>query len=45
MKQLILDQAEHEMMAQGQFLSLYFEDWKGEHEQIDDVCVMGIEIT
>nr|WP_294862509.1 SpoIIE family protein phosphatase [uncultured Fluviicola sp.] len=26
-------------------LKLEFENWKGQHEQTDDVCVMGIRIT
>lgn len=29
---------------QGQKLSTHFDDWRGELEQIDDVCVIGIKI-
>lgn len=45
MKQLILDQVENDMTEQGTFFLNYFAEWRDGHEQIDDVCVMGIEIS
>lgn len=35
---------EYKLAAQKDQLNLSFENWKGNHEQIDDVCVLGIEI-
>ena len=44
MKRYITDMQHSAMHEQGEALLLYFDDWKGETEQVDDVCVMGIEI-
>jgi hypothetical protein len=33
-----------EMANQKQFIQDYFETWKGEMEQVDDVCIIGITI-
>jgi hypothetical protein len=32
------------MDEQGKKIDQYFMDWKGEYEQIDDVCVIGVQI-
>ena len=43
-KRLIAELAELKMRAQEKKLFYAFDDWKGELEQIDDVCVMGVRI-
>ena len=43
-KRLITDLSELKMRAQEKKLFYAFDDWKGELEQIDDVCVMGVRI-
>ncbi|HKL02237.1 MAG TPA: SpoIIE family protein phosphatase, partial [Cryomorphaceae bacterium] len=42
--QTITDQASLEIAAQKNALYQTFNSWKGENEQIDDVCILGIEI-
>ena len=32
------------MKEQKEYLNKYMSDWMGEHEQIDDICVIGIRI-
>jgi hypothetical protein len=32
------------MKIQKQLINSAFEDWKGELEQLDDVCVIGVKI-
>ena len=32
------------MMEQKKHLSHVFDEWKGEREQIDDVCVIGFKV-
>ena len=32
------------MLEQKEVLDKMFEDWKGDLEQIDDVCVIGVRI-
>ncbi len=32
------------MIEQKQYLDQYFENWKGDIEQVDDVCIIGIRI-
>lgn len=29
---------------QEHLLAMYFEEWMGTHEQVDDVCIIGIRI-
>jgi serine phosphatase RsbU (regulator of sigma subunit) len=41
--QIIAVQANH-MKDQKQILSSYFENWKGNNDQIDDICIIGIRI-
>ena len=43
-KQLLLDLRNVKVADQKQYLSEYFYDWKEGYEQIDDVCVIGIEV-
>ncbi len=43
-KKLLLSMQNESMQEQKQQLEQAFEAWKGELEQIDDVCVMGIRI-
>lgn len=43
-KELIASLHDMEMTSQKDQLETFFEDWKGEHEQIDDVCVIGVKI-
>ena len=40
----LLDNHSKAMTEQKKILEKGFSDWRGEHEQIDDVCVMGIRI-
>ena len=42
-EQLIMN-AKKDVEAQKQKLSAYFEEWKGTHEQLDDVCIIGVKI-
>ncbi len=43
-KKLILSHSQQKMTDQlEQYLS-FFENWKGDYEQLDDVCLLGIEI-
>ncbi len=44
MKKYILDIQTSGLKEQGESLELFFNDWKGGEEQVDDVCVMGIEL-
>jgi len=43
-KMLLLEIQEKSMEEQGEVLSHFFEDWKKDLEQIDDVCVIGFRI-
>lgn len=43
-KELLLNNCARPMLEQYQALVDAFEQWKGELEQIDDVCVMGVRI-
>lgn len=44
LKELIVNNAFCTLHAQKQTLEITFEEWKGELEQIDDVCVIGVRI-
>lgn len=44
LKELIASLASQPMSAQAAALEKEFHAWKGNHEQMDDVCLMGIEI-
>lgn len=43
-KQLLLKNAKAAMNEQKDLLENFFEDWKGEFDQIDDVCIIGVRI-
>ncbi|MCK4699415.1 MAG: SpoIIE family protein phosphatase, partial [Bacteroidales bacterium] len=43
-KELILNIAGQPMKEQKKILDKTFEEWKGELEQIDDVCIVGLQI-
>ena len=43
-KEKILSTCHLPMKEQGRELELFFDKWRGELEQIDDVCIVGIEI-
>ncbi len=43
-KKLLIDNSHLEVEKQKQILEDYFEDWKGDLEQLDDVCVIGVRI-
>lgn len=42
--QLITESQQLSMLQQKQILAKKFEDWKGQFEQIDDVCVLGVRL-
>jgi serine phosphatase RsbU (regulator of sigma subunit) len=44
LKQLLLQIASLTMQEQQQKLAQEFTNWKGENEQVDDVCIMGVKI-
>ncbi|MDQ3191066.1 MAG: tetratricopeptide repeat protein [Bacteroidota bacterium] len=44
LKELLLTNIEKSMAEQKQILNSAFEDWKGELEQVDDVCIIGVKI-
>jgi len=43
-KNLILNSIDKNLNEQKEVLIQNFNDWKGDYEQLDDVCVIGIEI-
>ena len=43
-KELVASLYHKEMTLQKNQLEAFFEEWKGDHEQIDDVCVIGVKI-
>ena len=43
-KKLILDVSTESMDKQKDIIQTAFNDWKGEEEQIDDICVIGVRI-
>lgn len=44
LKEIILSFAGESMDEQKKVLDKTFDDWKGEMEQIDDVCVLGLRL-
>ena len=44
-KNLLLTIQDQDMEIQQSILKHVHEDWKGEEEQVDDICVIGIRIT
>lgn len=43
-KELIAMSADKKMEDQAEFISEYFVNWRGDIEQIDDVCVIGVRV-
>jgi serine phosphatase RsbU (regulator of sigma subunit) len=43
-KEMLLSIQHLEMPKQQEYLSTYLESWKGEHEQVDDVLVIGVRV-
>jgi hypothetical protein len=43
-RDLIISVQSKKMAEQKKLIENYFEDWKGDTEQIDDMCVVGITI-
>ena len=43
-KELLLSIQEKTMKEQKAIIDMVFEDWKGDLEQIDDVCVIGVRV-
>lgn len=43
-KELLINNVEQPMSEQKKIIESAFENWKGDMEQIDDVCVIGIKI-
>lgn len=43
-KKLLIGMIDKDIMSQKEIINNYFESWKGNMEQIDDVCVIGIRI-
>jgi serine phosphatase RsbU (regulator of sigma subunit)/TPR repeat protein len=43
-KELLISIFDLEMENQKDELDMFFDKWKGDHEQIDDVCVIGVKI-
>lgn len=42
--QLLLSVKDKSLAEQAHILDKHFEDWKGSHEQLDDVCVIGVRV-
>ncbi len=43
-KKLLLSIQQHPMEEQRSLINKAFEDWKGDLEQVDDVCVIGVRV-
>lgn len=43
-KRILLKHQELNMKDQSNLLIQTFENWKGSHEQVDDICILGIKI-
>ena len=43
-KTLLLDVVNKDIKIQKELINSYFEQWKGNMEQIDDVCVIGVQV-
>lgn len=43
-KEMLLSIQPYTIEEQRKHLLLFFEEWKGSYEQIDDICVMGVKI-
>ncbi len=43
-RELIGNLQQHSLVQQGEEISLFFEEWRGTNDQIDDVMVIGVEL-
>ena len=43
-KTLLIGMIDKDIKEQKEIINNYFESWKGDMEQIDDVCVIGVRI-
>ena len=43
-KEILISMQETTIDNQSERLAQFFDDWKGEHDQLDDVCVIGIQV-
>jgi hypothetical protein len=43
--QFLIDHCEQPLNEQGKALNQYYNDWKGENEQVDDVMVLGVKLS
>jgi serine phosphatase RsbU (regulator of sigma subunit)/Tfp pilus assembly protein PilF len=43
-RQLLMRHKDKSMDTQNEILSKSFEDWKGDMEQVDDVCIIGVKV-
>lgn len=43
-KKLLLENRGVDMEKQKEVLNSFFEDWRGDNEQVDDVCVIGVKV-
>jgi serine phosphatase RsbU (regulator of sigma subunit) len=43
-KELLLSIQDSDMSTQRQILNKTIEDWRGSHEQVDDICVIGVRV-
>jgi ligand-binding sensor domain-containing protein/serine phosphatase RsbU (regulator of sigma subunit) len=43
-RELLISVADKKVEEQEKLITKYFYDWKGDHEQLDDVCVIGIRV-
>ena len=44
LNEVILNHHTKDLIKQKELLSSNFDNWRGDLEQVDDVCVMGIKI-
>jgi serine phosphatase RsbU (regulator of sigma subunit) len=44
LKELLLSIHSKPMLEQKEYLDQFFENWKGDVEQVDDVCIIGVKI-
>ncbi len=44
-RQLLLDNEKQSMAKQKEIMNKTIEDWRGEHDQVDDILVIGVKIS
>jgi len=44
LQKLLIDNSDQKLITQSEILNLEFDYWKGDLEQVDDVCIIGIRI-